>query len=134
MVPNIVLLPTVFFRKDNSVESSPCAAGPRWRGKKLASSDHVCGGGFGAGRSVASSLTTYKHVVTFIYFINLTAMCPFSVPVQNAPDRALGPSLTQLSQAGFDDPIITTLAADAAFEKNDPLTGRRTAELPDDWR
>jgi hypothetical protein len=61
-------------------------------------------------------------------------MSPFSVTVQNVPDRELGPLLTQLSQAGFDSPIITSLGADHGSEKTDPLTRQRTAELPDDWR
>src|SRR6476660_8011263 len=61
-------------------------------------------------------------------------MCPFSVTIQNVPDRELGPLLTQLSRAGFDSPIIKTLGADGAFENTDPLAGRRNAELPDDWR
>jgi hypothetical protein len=61
-------------------------------------------------------------------------MCPFSVTIHNVPDRELGPLLTQLSRAGFDSPIIKTLGADGAFEKTDPLTDRRKAELPDDWR
>ena len=33
-------------------------------------------------------------------------MCPFSVTVQHVPDRELGPLLTQLAEAGFDNPII----------------------------
>ena len=61
-------------------------------------------------------------------------MCPFSVTVQNVPDRELGPLLTQLSQAGFDSPIITPLVADGAPDKADAVARRRTADLPDDWR
>ena len=33
-------------------------------------------------------------------------MCPFSVTVQHVPDRELGPLLTRLAQAGFENPII----------------------------
>jgi hypothetical protein len=61
-------------------------------------------------------------------------MCPFTVTVPNVPDRDLGPLLTQLSQAGFDSPIITLLGADGASDKADALTSRRTVDLPDDWR
>jgi hypothetical protein len=61
-------------------------------------------------------------------------MCPFSVTVQNVPDRELGPLLRQLSQAGFDSPIIKLARADAAPDKADALARRRAADLPDDWR
>jgi hypothetical protein len=61
-------------------------------------------------------------------------MCPFSVTVQNVPDRELGPLLTQLSQAGFDSPIIKPLAAEGAPDNADALARRRTADLPEDWR
>jgi hypothetical protein len=61
-------------------------------------------------------------------------MCPFSVTVQNVPDRELGPLLTQLSQAGFDSPIIKSLGTDGASDDADLLARRRTADLPEDWR
>lgn len=61
-------------------------------------------------------------------------MCPFSVTVQNVPDRELGTLLTQLSQAGFDAPLINVLAADGASDKADALARPRTPDLPDDWR
>jgi hypothetical protein len=61
-------------------------------------------------------------------------MCPFSVTLQNVPDRELGPLLTQLSQAGFDSPIIKLVVADGASDKADTLARRRTADLSDDWR
>jgi hypothetical protein len=50
---------------------------------------------------------------------------PFSVTVQNVPDRELGPLLTQLSRAGFSSPIIEPLGAGA---------GSDDADLPEDWR
>ncbi len=60
-------------------------------------------------------------------------MCPFSVTVQNVPDRELGPLLTQLSQAGFESPIIRSLAADRVSDSvGAPARGR--TDLPDDWR
>jgi len=60
-------------------------------------------------------------------------MCPFSVTVQNVPDRELGPLLTQLSIAGFDSPIIRPVRGDdsstiAATASPGP------ADLPADWR
>jgi hypothetical protein len=60
-------------------------------------------------------------------------MCPFSVTVQNVPDRELGPLLTQLSNAGFDSPVIRPVRGD------DPSTIAATAsagpaDLPADWR
>jgi hypothetical protein len=61
-------------------------------------------------------------------------MCPFAVTVQNVPDRELGPLLTQLSQAGFDSPIITSLGADGASDTVGPLAHGRTPDLPEDWR
>jgi hypothetical protein len=74
-------------------------------------------------------------------------MCPFSVTVQNVPDRELGSLLTQLSQAGFDSPIIKLSGADGvsdkadAFARSDGVSDKadasarpRTADLPDDWR
>jgi hypothetical protein len=61
-------------------------------------------------------------------------MSPFSVTVQNVPDRELGPLVTRLSEAGFDDPIIKLVGADRASAK--PATPGRggLADLPDDWR
>jgi hypothetical protein len=39
-------------------------------------------------------------------------MCPFSVTVQHVPDRELGPLLTRLAEAGFNNPTITHVDAD----------------------
>ncbi len=61
-------------------------------------------------------------------------MCPFSVTLQNVPDRDLGPLLTQLSQAGFENPTIKHVDADRPSERADALARLRTADLPDDWR
>jgi hypothetical protein len=60
-------------------------------------------------------------------------MCPFSVTVQHVPDRELGPLLTRLAEAGFDNPIIDHVAdgapaTEAARARAGPL------DLPDDWR
>jgi hypothetical protein len=60
-------------------------------------------------------------------------MCPFSVTVQRVPDRELGPLLTRLAEAGFDNPIINHVVdcapdAAAARARAGPL------DLPQDWR
>lgn len=61
-------------------------------------------------------------------------MSPFSVTVQHVPDRELGPLLGRLSDAGFDNPIISHLGADgAADEAAAPALGDRS-DLPEDWR
>jgi hypothetical protein len=61
-------------------------------------------------------------------------MCPFSVTVQHVPDRELGPLLTRLSEAGFDNPIISHVGADGATDI--PATAARAGpqDLPEDWR
>jgi hypothetical protein len=61
-------------------------------------------------------------------------MSPFSVTVHNVPDRELGPLLTQLSQAGFDHPIIKAVGADGASPKAAPPATGAPADLPGDWR
>jgi hypothetical protein len=61
-------------------------------------------------------------------------MSPFSVTVPNVPDRELGPLLTQLSRAGFDDPIITPVGAGRAFAKAASSARGGRADLPEDWR
>jgi hypothetical protein len=61
-------------------------------------------------------------------------MSPFSVTVLNVPDRELGPLLTQLSAAGFDNPIIKPVSADGVSTKAAARTRARAADLPEDWR
>ena len=62
-------------------------------------------------------------------------MCPFSVTVQNVPDRELGPLLTELSAAGFDNPVIRSLGADpATAQRRTPAPRSARSHLPDDWR
>ena len=61
-------------------------------------------------------------------------MCPFSVIVEHVPDRELGPLLIQLGKAGFDNPIIKPVGADATSDKATAPAGGRTADLPEDWR
>jgi hypothetical protein len=59
-------------------------------------------------------------------------MCPFSVTVQQVPDRELGPLLTRLSEAGFDNPVIRHVDADGADRAAPPRRG--ALDLPEDWR
>jgi hypothetical protein len=61
-------------------------------------------------------------------------MCPFSVTVQNVPDRELGPLLTRLAQAGFDKPIISHLGGDGGAEREEVPAPAQRADLPQDWR
>jgi hypothetical protein len=61
-------------------------------------------------------------------------MCPFSVTVQRVPDRELGPLLTRLSEAGFDNPIIGHVGADGAADKTAVTARGGPQDLPEDWR
>lgn len=59
-------------------------------------------------------------------------MSPFSVTVQRVPDRELGPLLSQLSRAGFDNPAIRYVGGGDGLEQ----AGDRAeaGDLPQDWR
>jgi len=59
-------------------------------------------------------------------------MSPFSVTVRNVPDRELGPLLTQLAEAGFDNPLIEHVAGDASAGA--AAVRGTPADLPGDWR
>ena len=61
-------------------------------------------------------------------------MCPFSVTVQHVPDRELGPLLTRLAEAGFDNPTINHVDADGASDATATRTGGGLLDLPEDWR
>jgi hypothetical protein len=61
-------------------------------------------------------------------------MSPFSVTVQHVPDRELGPLLTRLAEAGFDNPIISLVGADGASETAEAPVRSRPLDLPEDWR
>jgi hypothetical protein len=61
-------------------------------------------------------------------------MCPFSVTVQHVPDRELGPLLSRLAEAGFDNPIIDHVVADGASDKSAAPARGGTLDLPQDWR
>jgi hypothetical protein len=60
-------------------------------------------------------------------------MCPFSVTLQDVPDRELGPLLIELARAGFDNPIVKPVAGDRPARKAAASARRRTADLPGDW-
>ena len=61
-------------------------------------------------------------------------MCPFSVTVQHVPDRELGPLLTRLAEAGFNNPTINHVDADPASAAAAARTGGDPLDLPEDWR
>ena len=52
----------------------------------------------------------------------------------NVPDRELGPLLTRLFEAGFDNPVIKPAGADAAPGGSAAPARERLADLPEDWR
>jgi hypothetical protein len=60
-------------------------------------------------------------------------MCPFSVTVQHVPDRELGPLLTHLAEAGFENPLIKPVSARVASGKVAAPAGGRKVDLPEDW-
>ena len=60
-------------------------------------------------------------------------MSPFSVTVQHVPDRELGPLLSRLAEAGFDNPIIDHVGAGGASDEAAPARGG-PLDLPQDWR
>jgi hypothetical protein len=59
---------------------------------------------------------------------------PFSVTVPNVPDRELGPLLTHLADAGYDNPIIRAVGADGPAARAAAPARDRPTDLPDDWR
>ena len=61
-------------------------------------------------------------------------MCPFSVTVQYVPDRELGPLLTQLSEAGYDKPLINHVDAMVPLTRRLLPARAVPVDLPDDWR
>jgi hypothetical protein len=61
-------------------------------------------------------------------------MSPFSVTVQPIPDRELGPLLTQLAAAGYDNPIIKAIGTDGAAGEAGQFAPQGIGALPDDWR
>jgi hypothetical protein len=61
-------------------------------------------------------------------------LSPFSVTVENVPDRELGPLLTRLSEAGFDNPTIRPVPRGAAAGGAAAPARGGPADLPEDWR
>jgi hypothetical protein len=61
-------------------------------------------------------------------------MCPFSVTVQHIPDRELGPLLTRLAEAGFENPVIEHVGADGASDGTAAPARGGPLDLPEDWR
>ncbi|MEA2279094.1 MAG: hypothetical protein QOI62_1563 [Solirubrobacteraceae bacterium] len=61
-------------------------------------------------------------------------MSPFSVTVPNVPDRELGPLLSRLWEAGFDNPIIEPVGAGRRSGKAAARARAGPADLPADWR
>jgi hypothetical protein len=62
-------------------------------------------------------------------------MCPFSVTVRHVQDRELGPLLSRLALAGFDNPVITHLGAEeAGGTRSGEPTPVAAEDLPEDWR
>ena len=57
-------------------------------------------------------------------------MSPFSVTLDHVPDRELGPLLTRLAEAGFQDPIIKPVAAKSRART---AAGRSPVDLPEAW-
>ena len=61
-------------------------------------------------------------------------MSPFSVTVEHVPDRELGPLLTRLSEAGFDNPSISHVGPDGAADTAvAPAAGARSTSRKN-WR
>jgi hypothetical protein len=57
-------------------------------------------------------------------------MSPFSVTFDHVPDRELGPLLTHLAEAGFQDPVIKPVAGNSRARK---AARRSTVDLPEAW-
>jgi hypothetical protein len=60
-------------------------------------------------------------------------MSPFTVTLNHVPDRELGPLLSRLAEAGFDNPAIEHVEADGAPGRAAPNRGG-PMDLPEDWR
>jgi hypothetical protein len=60
-------------------------------------------------------------------------LSPFSVTLEHVPDRELGPLLTRLAEAGFENPLIKPSRARAAGSRKGTSALGRRADLPEDW-
>jgi hypothetical protein len=61
-------------------------------------------------------------------------VCPFSITVQHVPDRELGPLLTRLAEAGFENPIIKHVGADDPSDNAAAAAPVGPLDLPEEWR
>jgi hypothetical protein len=84
----------------------------------------------------SSFWTTVAYVGMFSYVVYTEdlAMSPFSVTVQHVPDRELGPLLTRLAEAGFDNPTINHVDAGGSSDAAATPTRGGLLDLPEDWR
>jgi hypothetical protein len=60
-------------------------------------------------------------------------LSPFSVTLEHVPDRELGPLLTHLAEAGFENPVIKPARTRARSRKAAASTRGRKVDLPDEW-
>jgi hypothetical protein len=60
-------------------------------------------------------------------------LSPFSVTLEHVPDRELGPLLTHLAEAGFENPLIKPVRTRAGSRKAAASARQRKADLPQDW-
>jgi len=68
-----------------------------------------------------------------VTYLRFNTLSPFSVTLENIPDRELGPLLTHLADAGFENPLIKPSRARAGSRKAAASTRGRKADLPGDW-
>ena len=62
--------------------------------------------------------------------LRFSTLSPFSVTLEHVPDRELGPLLTHLAEAGFENPLIKPARTRAGARKS---ARPRTVDLPEDW-
>lgn len=62
--------------------------------------------------------------------LRFSTLSPFSVTLEHVPDRELGPLLTHLAEAGFENPLIKPARTRVGTRK---AARGRTADLPEDW-
>jgi hypothetical protein len=60
-------------------------------------------------------------------------MSPFSVTLQDVPDRELGPLLTRLADAGFHNPVIKLVGADGRSAGPQAPPVAPAVDLPEEW-
>ena len=60
-------------------------------------------------------------------------LSPFSVTLEHVPDRELGPLLTHLAEAGFENPVIKPALTRSGSRKAAASARGRKADLPEDW-